>query len=545
MKRPTLPPKATSFGAPSRRDFVAMLLGTPVAATLGCRTTRGLPPGILLDTGQQRGHATIRDGMPVRVAPDQWRQARVVIVGAGASGLAAAWELRRSGLRDVLVLELADDIGGTARGQDDAVTPMPWGAHYIVAPQAHQTDLIGLLSEMGAIEDWRADGAPIVSEELRCREPEERVFYRGRWYSGLYLAAGASADDIAQYRRFQSEIDFWVNWRDATGRRAFATPIASCSDAAEPTALDRQSFATWLSERRLTSERLLWLCDYACRDDYGLLARDTSAWAGLFYFASRMTRPAAEPEPLVTWPDGNRPLIQALARGIAIETGVAVVEVSDGGRHVELTAVGPDGAVGIRAERAIVAIPRHVARRIVAPLRHRTEPAVETSPWAVANLHLSARPRERSDAAPAWDNVLRQSPSLGYVSATHQRGRDTGPTVWTWYYPFTDLDAKASRRRVQGAGRDEWAEVALADLSRAHPDLRSLVTRVDVAFWGHGMARPTVGALFDGTRALRAQPIGRIHFAHTDASGVALFEEAFDHGLRCAREVRLALQEHA
>lgn len=527
---------------PTRRDFVAMLLGAPVAAALGCRATRGLPPGIVLDTGQRRGHAAVRDGGPVRVAPDRWRHVRVAVVGAGASGLAAAWALRRFGMRDVLVLELADDIGGTARGQDDAVTPMPWGAHYIVAPQSHQTDLIGLLSEMGAIEDWRGDGSPIVSEALRCREPEERVFYRGRWYSGLYLAAGASARDIAQYRRFQGEIDRWVNWRDPSGRRAFAIPVAACSDAAEPTALDRQTFAAWLAERGFTSERLLWLCDYACRDDYGLLARDTSAWAGLFYFASRMARPGAEPEPLVTWPDGNRPLIQALARGASIETGVTVVDISDSGRHVELTAIGRDGPIGVRAERVIVAIPRHVARRIVAPLRQRAERDVETSPWAVANLHLAARPRERSDAAPAWDNVLRDSPSLGYVSATHQRGRDTGPTVWTWYYPFPDPDAKASRRRVEGAGRDEWAEVALADLSRAHPDLRSLVTRIDVAFWGHGMARPTVGAMFDGTRTARAQPIGRIHFAHTDASGIALFEEAFDHGLRCAREVEGALR---
>src|SRR5947208_14697445 len=41
--------------------------------------------------------------------------------------------------------------------------------------------------------------------------------------------------------------------------------------------------------------------NYACRDDYGALASDTSAWAGIHYFSSR------EPEekgPL-TWPEGN------------------------------------------------------------------------------------------------------------------------------------------------------------------------------------------------------------------------------------------------
>ena len=49
----------------------------------------------------------------------------------------------------------------------------------------------------------------------------------------------------------------------------------------------------------LTSPRVRWLADYACRDDYGLTAEQASAWAGLFYFASRLKGPAAEPQPLM------------------------------------------------------------------------------------------------------------------------------------------------------------------------------------------------------------------------------------------------------
>ena len=41
----------------------------------------------------------------------------------------------------------------------------------------------------------------------------------------------------------------------------------------------------------------------------------------------------------------------------------------------------------------------------------------------------------------------------------------------------------------------------------------------------------------DGKAMPRLAPRGKIHFAHTDLSGVALFEEAFDHGLRAAREI--------
>jgi hypothetical protein len=166
--------------------------------------------------------------------------------------------------------------------------------------------------------------------------------------------------------------------------------------------------------------------------------------------------------------------------------------------------------------------------------------ALDYGAWAVANVHLRDRPAEAFRAPPAWDNVFRDSPSLGYVSATHQRGRDRGPTVWTWYYPFPG-DAATARRQLAGAGYAEWAEVVLADLARAHPDVRSLVDRIEVAFWGHGMIRPRTGALFGGARTSRAATVGALHFAHTDLSGLALFEEAFDHGLRAAREVAEAL----
>ena len=525
---------------PSRRDFVAMLLGAPMAAALACRGgAPAIPPGALVGTGMARGHAALRDARAV-AAPPAWREHAVVIVGAGVAGLTAAWELARRGVRDVVVLELDDVAGGTARSGDSAVTRYPWGAHYIVAPQREQVELVALLQELGAIEGEAADGTPIVDEALRCREPEERVFYRGRWYEGLYLEAGATAEDRRELSEFRREIDRWSAWRDAAGNRAFAIPTSRSTADPEVTALDRTSFAAWLDARRLSSERLRWLCDYACRDDYALLAADTSAWAGLFYFASRQRTAGAAAQSVVTWPDGNGALVRQLATHAAIETGVAVQRVDPRG---EVIAIGKTGAVGFRARRVIVAVPGFVRDRIVAPAAGSAAApgaAGDYGAWAVANVHLRGRPIEAHQSPPAWDNVFRDSPSLGYVSATHQRGRDRGPTVWTWYYPFPG-DARRARSELAGASYADWAEVVLADLERAHPDVRALVDRIEVAFWGHGMIRPRVGSLFGGGRAARAAPVGVVHFAHTDLSGVALFEEAFDHGLRAAREVAEAL----
>lgn len=523
---------------PTRREFVAMLLGGAVAAGAACggRAPR-LPPGALVETGARRGHAALRDaagGGAGAAPPARWREHRVAIVGAGIAGLAAAWELRRRGITDAIVLELDDHAGGTARGGASPVTPYPWGAHYVVAPQHDQPHLIALLEELGAIERYLPDGTPIASEALRCRELEERVFYRGRWYEGLYLEAGASAEDRRQHAAFKREITRWARFRDADGRRAFSLPVSGASALPELRALDGATFAAWLDERGLSSERLRWLCDYACRDDYGLTAADTSAWAGLFYFASRRSGFGATYQSVLTWPDGNAALVRHLAAGARIETGVAVTHVAEDGA---LHAIGPDGPFGVRAERVVVAAPGFVADRLV-PGR----PALpgDHGAWAVANVHLRARPREAFGAPPAWDSVFRDSPSLGYVCATHQRGRDRGPTVWTWFYPFTGPGPEA-RRQVAGASYEDWAEVVLADLARAHPDLRAHVERIEIAFWGHGMIRPRPGALFHPARAARLLPRGRIHFAHTDLSGIALFEEALDHGVRAAREIAEAL----
>src|SRR5262249_7488912 len=151
----------------------------------------------------------------------------------------------------------------------------------------------------------------------------------GRWYEGLYLRAGASPEDLAQYDAFNKEIARWVGWRDGRGRRAFTIPVANCSDDAEVTALDKITISEWLDARAFTSPRLRWLIDYACRDDYGMTSDRTSAWAGLFYFASRVAKPGAEAAPLMTWPEGNGRLVRHLYESVKskVRLGLAVAEI--------------------------------------------------------------------------------------------------------------------------------------------------------------------------------------------------------------------------
>lgn len=480
----------------SRRDLLAAYLGAPFAA-LACRENPlPLPPGTLVGASHEVGHR-LRGAPPPR--PSQWESHDVVIVGAGIAGLAAAWRLGGT----TLVLELEPEIGGTAR----STATYPWGAHYIVAPSEENRVLVKLLEEMGVMHR----GA--VGEEFLVRDPEERLFYRGRWYEGLYLRAGATAEDLRQLHAFEREIAEW------TRRRTFAIPVAnSTSDADE---LDAISIKQWLDRRGYTSPRLRWLIEYACRDDYGTLLGDTSAWAALFYFASR------EERPVITWPEGNGRVVRFLGRYAATRTGTLVHGVRAVDDAVEILT----NTIGIRARHVIIAAPQFIAARLVG----RTTDFTYGS-WMVANLTLRARPSV-SGFPLAWDNVLYESPSLGYVVSTHQRGVDHGPTVITYYHPLCDADPRIARTRLLALGRDEWAEIALADLSRAHPEIRRITERIDVMRWGHAMIRPTPGFVRGASLREAAKPLGNIHFANTDLSGVALFEEALHHGVRAAEEV--------
>src|SRR5260370_7214534 len=75
---------------------------------------------------------------------------------------------------------------------------------------------------------------------------------------------------------------------------------------------------------------------HACRDDYGALASDTSAWAGIHYFSSR------EPEekgPL-TWPEGNGWITRRLLERVGqnIRAGQMVHKIAETPRGVSFLA---------------------------------------------------------------------------------------------------------------------------------------------------------------------------------------------------------------
>lgn len=249
---------------------------------------------------------------------------------------------------------------------------------------------------------------------------------------------------------------------------------------------------------------------------------------------------------MLTWPEGNGWVVEQLRQRLqpGITTGALVFGVTERAQDVlvEVFLTRENRSTRIIAQELIWASPiflipyilREPAPALVAALR-----AFQYAPWLVANLSLRAFLQERKGMAIAWDNVIYASDSLGYVVATHQSlVTHPGATVLTYYYPLASgPPGQARLTSALATSWQDWAELILQDLSRPHPDIRRLVSRIDLFRWGHAMIRPRTGfAWGEARQRVLAQP-GRVHFAHSDLSAYSVFEEALYRGVLAAEQV--------
>jgi predicted NAD/FAD-dependent oxidoreductase len=526
----------------NRRGFLAA--GTAAVAAAACgKAEPPLPPGAALATRHDVGHRLRDGGLP---APGERRRRKVVIVGAGVAGLSAAWRFRKSGFDDFELLELERSAGGNAAWGENEVSAFPWGAHYVPLPTRESRAVRLLLKDLGVLHGDPAAAAPRYDERALCFTPQERVWRHGVWHDGLVPLARASDTERDDWRRFHDRMEAFKRLRGADGARAFAVPMARSSRDPKLLALDRGSMRDWLVAEGHTSGVVHWLVNYACRDDYGCDYRDVSAWAGIHYFASRDGYAQdADPETVLTWPEGNGWIVRRLLERYAPPvTGDALVyRVEERRRDVGLDVflAREDRSVAFDAEHVVWAAPLRFAGRALANAEDGLREALaafDYAPWLVANLTLAEAPYDRHGAPLAWDNVLYDSTALGYVVATHQSlDSHRGPTVLTWYQPLATEAPRAARERLLATPRERWAEAILAELAQPHPEIRATVRRIDVAANGHAMVRPTPGFVWGDARRRVEAHAGRVHFAHSDASGFSLFEEAQYRGVAAAERV--------
>ncbi|WP_404480578.1 flavin monoamine oxidase family protein [Novosphingobium sp. BL-52-GroH] len=495
--------------------------------------------GTLDGADWRRGHLLRDGGFPAPQGPVE--DVDVVIAGGGVAGLATGWRLAEAGFSDFTLFELEDRTGGNARSGRNAVSAYPLGAHYLPVPNREARALRHMLRGFGIITGDGADGAPVYDPYQLCADLEERLLWRGQWQEGLFPQTGLAPAERAQHEAFDRAVARLRAATGSDGRPAFAIPMALSSADPRFTALDRLTFAAWLDAEGFTAPALRAYLRYCCRDDYGAEPEHVSAWAGIHYFAARRGWAAnGDGDRELTWPEGNDRLATLMAGRIRaqVRPGHSVFRVArsaDGSSaEVDVHDHATRCSRRLRAKVAVMAMPHFVAARVAPGLCEAG--AFSYAPWVVANVTTSRHP-EGKGVSLAWDNVSTASDALGYVVATHQSGSDaTGPTVLTWYSPLSRETPQTARKIMQTRSLEQWQALVREDLMAMNPDLEGAIERIDVWRWGHAMIRPTPGFLTDPDRQRARAARPPVLFAHSDLSGLSLFEEAHYRGVTAAEQ---------
>lgn len=464
---------------------------------------------------------------------------RYLIVGGGISGLSACRFFHQNGQDEYMLLEMENHLGGNSSNGQNEYSKFPLGAHYLPLPNKENTEIIQFLKECGIYQSDDDQGEPVLDEYQMTFPQQERLFYKNIWQNDLVPQSGLSQAVKNEINRFFSMMDNYRTKKDAEGKYWFAIPLEDSSKEPDPMKLETIYFRDYLENEGFKSEELLWLLDYSCRDDYGLGIDYVSAWAGIHYFAGRKNNwSKGYKEQVFTWPEGNARLAEHLSRYTKgkhlIGHLVYDIKINEGSVEVLSFDSTQQKTKKIVAEKVLMATPQFVNSRI---LNKKQNPSFHYVPWLLTTIIL--KNEFGGDNELAWDNVIYGSEGLGYIYDQHQSVEQImGGKVITYYRSFSTADCRKARKKLYSMKDAELKNLVLEDLKKAHPEIEKFVIEMQFHKIGHAMIAPVPGQIFGThTREARKPLEGKVFFAHSDLSGISIFEESFYQGLRAAQEM--------
>lgn len=526
----------------SRRHFVKSITAISILAALpqffvSCKE-KVLNYGLKLSgTNHILGHRLWLKNFP---KPSQIIETPYLIIGGGITGLSASRQLSKKGIKDFLLIELENNLGGNASNGENVYSKFPLAAHYLPLPNVRDKELLQFLEESKIILDYK-ENLPVFDEEQLCSDPNERLFIKNDWQKNLIPKLGISDKTDLQIELFLDKMNDFRLKKGDDNKYFFDIPLSFSSKDSRLDILDSITMKEWLVENNFDAEELLEYANYCCRDDFGLGIEYVSAWAGIYYFASRKHDHKMYDDTVLTWPEGNGRLTYHLKKyaeeKILNNHLVFDIQINSNNASAFVFDEKSNKSIEVKAQKIIVATPQYINKYLFKS-RKEIYDKFNYAPWFTATLVVSEL--EDNGSFPlCWDNVIYKGKGLGYVYNQHQNLEQIiDKKVITYYYSFSSNDCKKERKFLLKQTDEYFKNLVLSDLKIAHPDIEQHIESIEIHRMGHGMISPIPGFLKGEEIRKASEPIDKkIYFAHSDLSGISIFEEAFHQGINVVNQI--------
>lgn len=455
----------------------------------------------------------VRPKQPL-IFPDQaLEQVEVAIVGAGLSGLTAAYYLRDL---QPAVYEANDQPGGVCLTGSLAGMTYPAGSAYCYYPWN---------------EDWRRFYRELGLEmdDYLIAAPASAMWLANRWLPECYRLPAVDAwpvpaADRQGFKNLIQDLARSLGEEEILGRRSLPCPE-----------LDRYTLAAYLEEIRGLSPALTRLLAPYCRSCLGAGPETISAWAALYFLLSEFDPDSR----LVAFPAGNAEitsaLIRALPQAVRRQQTVVALRPVPAGVQLLIWSASAYRFYCLEAKKVILAAGKQVAARLLGDRW-----GWQASDWQrfhYSSYVVAALAGSFDLGAPGYENWIPGEPEFSDFILLPRPPEPGRAQILVLYAP---QPYPAGRRALVTKTAPDQAASLLQALDRQFPGVQGGVREVQLYRFGHAqiLALPGFNTWLRQEFALEHDPI---YLAGADSEGLPCIEAAIVQGRQAALRVRAAL----
>lgn len=505
---------------PTRRNFIkTVILGTGAVFTDWRDVLANAPHILPVKTGYTTGgevHSYLRGGSGHKTETRDF-----VVIGGGAAGIAAAWQLKNAG-KSFLILENEEHIGGVMYNPAPSYKGInyPLGSTYFARYNGVFKEFLTDLN-IHPIE---------TGEDAYCFD------------SGSVIVDPWNPENISSLPISKSDQEAFKTFRDFL--LALPIPTYPVERASNDVVKEYDTMSAHEFVQRFKSPVLYNFMDLYSRSVLGASLQTVNAFSFLNFFSTEFGD--AFNLPCYTMQGGLGSIAasaeQYLGRD-SIRTNAAVVSVENLKNGVSVTVfkrTSPAEISIVNAKAAIVAVPKPIARYIVKGMPDDQAKAIAElhyAPYITVALCCNA-PLFATRAFDFWlnDKAGRFTDIIDVTSSQDALNKTnrTGSCVYLVSAPQPQHSLAGLIQPTLEQHLAQCAQDIAAAVGETIPGAVDKIEELHVFGWVTSMVVPSVGS-YQKLVPIISRSVGNVHFAHSDNDIAPGYENAVWHGVEAAR----------